>query len=841
MKILLIYFLLLFANSTLCQNINFKTFNMACDSMTFYDIVSNYSFEISDNEKVFAQNAYNKYNNIVSKYRSQHFNDSTEITISIMSNYINYAYTFKAKGQYYLSLKSSDRFYEYYMFKLTQSEVDTYWNPFLSDMYFNNFITSYEIFNEVGYSIGCNYLLSDAMVNLIKYIDSKSSFEITHTFRLFSKSDLKNNIEPSIVNNWYSILCEEIKKRHEDGTMSDVEYFLCNTLLLEYLESNRSAKLSCSIDFNKVYQKIVDDLKSNKIKTMEGAFFFRPYLKWLINSISDNNLNHKIYNNAIKELIDIGIYKNRDDVFLDLSLTDEDTRTLNFIDFKELKEDFNKILFCNRNYDNKLIERNSVENFGYQSYTAIKFIKNTSSKIDYNKFVFDFLNLFDFEKTDKQILQQINKIPELSELSYFSVFEYQLRNKITDTLDEKYIGIKDVINKLDTNEAFIYTSDIDLNFGKAIDNPNEYVSKSAKVLFVITKNKPPKLFILNNFIDEDFYTDYNISISSNLRIPKDAKNTLTGINKIYTFDDPWPWVLLDTDGNYICHNYEFHKITSLSEIINKSNNLRLDYIGKDAIIYSNPEFNILIENAYSQNDNKQTDIARIRGSSEDLGYYFNNNNNSGKEKILLSPLPNTEIEAKGIIDILNKNKIKTIWYNRSNAKEEYIYNNTNPFILHFATHGTSLYKDSLDKAFLFYHALTFCNSSNTINNDYYSFIGNKYDGLLTGLEIVKLNLSQTELVVLSACETGKGTAENWINGTYYNSLQRAFRLAGAKAVLASKWKVPDEPTQELMTEFYTNWLEKGMTKHKALQQAQLTLSKKYPNPYNWAAWVLYGE
>jgi CHAT domain-containing protein len=44
-----------------------------------------------------------------------------------------------------------------------------------------------------------------------------------------------------------------------------------------------------------------------------------------------------------------------------------------------------------------------------------------------------------------------------------------------------------------------------------------------------------------------------------------------------------------------------------------------------------------------------------------------------------------------------------------------------------------------------------------------------------------------------------------------------------------------------MTEFYTNWLEEKMTKHQALHQAQLTLRKKYPEPYYWAAWVLYGE
>lgn len=62
-------------------------------------------------------------------------------------------------------------------------------------------------------------------------------------------------------------------------------------------------------------------------------------------------------------------------------------------------------------------------------------------------------------------------------------------------------------------------------------------------------------------------------------MPEEVKKALTSINKIYTYDDPWPWVLLDIDGNYMCHNYEFHKITSLNEIINKSDNVNSDHTG----------------------------------------------------------------------------------------------------------------------------------------------------------------------------------------------------------------------------------------------------------------------
>lgn len=807
--------------------------------MTYYDVVSNYSFEMSENEKIYSQSQYKKYNKIVSDYKSQHPDDSTDITISIISNYIQHAYSFKKNDQYYLALRSCDKSVDCQL-KLSDRETAFYWNPQLSEMHFNRALIYYDIFKTAGFSIGADEQLLGLLSNVTRNIQTVSSFEFTHTFRLFSESELQKKYSNESILKLYNTFCKEVMRRYENREIADVQYFICNTILLEYLESNHSAKLDCSIDFDKVYQTIVNDLESNKIETMEGAFFFKPYLQWLFRTLPgmpDDVNSALVFKNKITILTKLGIYKSFNAVMLDMMLTNEDTKTLNFLNIKTLKKDLNTILFCNRNFDNKFIERNVVSNFGYQSYSTIKFNKDTSNKIDYNKFVFDFLNLFDFERIDKQVLSQINITPELS---YFSVIEYQIRKSITDTFDDKYIGLKEIINKLDTNEAFIYTSNIDLNYSKEVNNPYEYVSQDAKILFVVTKNKPPRLFVLNEFIDEDFYTDYNTSINSNQRIPEGVKNTLTGINKIYTFDDPWPWVLLDTDGNYMCHNYEFHKITSLNEIKNKSDNVNSDHTGKNAVVYSNPDFNNPNENLYAINDIKQADT--LRSVTDDLAYYFSNNNNKGdKNKIILKQLPNTEIEAKDIVGILNRNKIKTVWYNKINAKEEYIYNNTNPFILHFATHGTLLNKNSLDKAFLFYNALTFCNATSTINNSYSGFIANKSDGLLTGLEIVKLNLSQTELVVLSACETGKGTAENWINGTYYNSLQRAFRLAGAKAVLASKWKVPDKQTQELMVEFYTNWLEKKMTKHKALQQAQLILSKKYPEPYYWAAWVLYGE
>ena len=109
------------------------------------------------------------------------------------------------------------------------------------------------------------------------------------------------------------------------------------------------------------------------------------------------------------------------------------------------------------------------------------------------------------------------------------------------------------------------------------------------------------------------------------------------------------------------------------------------------------------------------------------------------------------------------------------------------------------------------------------------------NGLLSAAEASLLDLRETELVVLSACETGKGLLKD---GDGIFGLKQGVLNAGAQNIIMSLWKVDDKVTQEFMSRFYEIWLHDKTTIREAFNRTQLDIKEKYPQPYYWGAFLL---
>lgn len=213
-----------------------------------------------------------------------------------------------------------------------------------------------------------------------------------------------------------------------------------------------------------------------------------------------------------------------------------------------------------------------------------------------------------------------------------------------------------------------------------------------------------------------------------------------------------------------------------------------------------------------------------------------------------SALPGTAEEVKKIKTLFDENKISTKTFVQTTASEENLkaLSGNSPQVLHIATHGFFLpdpKKRKSEMNFGYENAYTLANdpllrSGLILAGGNYAWSGKTpiesvEDGIATAYEISQLNLSNTELVVLSACETALGDVKG-SEGVF--GLQRAFKMAGVKKMIVSLWQVPDKETAELMTTFYTYWM-KGKTIEESFAQAQADMRKRY-SPFYWAAFVL---
>ncbi|MBL7729818.1 MAG: CHAT domain-containing protein [Chitinophagaceae bacterium] len=203
-------------------------------------------------------------------------------------------------------------------------------------------------------------------------------------------------------------------------------------------------------------------------------------------------------------------------------------------------------------------------------------------------------------------------------------------------------------------------------------------------------------------------------------------------------------------------------------------------------------------------------------------------------------LPGTEAEVLSIQTEMEDNKVKVTTYLKDDATEEKLYQLHNPGILHIATHGFwAGTGNNATEGFRLFNAMA--NSGLLLSGvvNYYSAdkFPNTYDGILTAYEAQNLDLGNTSLVVLSACETSLGFLDAG-EGVY--GLQRAFRAAGAGSIMTSLWKVDDEATRDFMVIFYQQYF-KTKDKSASFIYAQKAIRDKYVYPYYWGAFIMMGQ
>lgn len=232
-----------------------------------------------------------------------------------------------------------------------------------------------------------------------------------------------------------------------------------------------------------------------------------------------------------------------------------------------------------------------------------------------------------------------------------------------------------------------------------------------------------------------------------------------------------------------------------------------------------------------------------------INIYDNLNNLDANLRSGWGELPGTVFEISTLSSLTEDAGIKTLSYIGNEATEEQFkeLSGSSPDIIHVASHGFSysqavedidsdsdgLYNWDEIHSVLQLSGLVFTGGNNIWQcKDIPKGIE---DGILTAEEIARLDLSNTDMLVLSACNTGLGVIDP-VDGVW--GLQRAFKQAGVGSILMTLWKIPDNTTAMFMTEFYKQLLS-GQTKHQSLKAAQNYLKANgASNPYYWASFIL---
>jgi CHAT domain-containing protein len=283
--------------------------------------------------------------------------------------------------------------------------------------------------------------------------------------------------------------------------------------------------------------------------------------------------------------------------------------------------------------------------------------------------------------------------------------------------------------------------------------------------------------------------------------------------------------LLDENGEYLLQRFEITYLTSGRDVLRMASQSRAQ---NGPIIIADPDYGAPA----------QLITAAVRPQEEQRAA------EPDRSGILFKPLANTALEAQAIQGLLKLDDSRVMM--RLEATESNLKRLHGPRILHVASHGFFLSDQDLTAGFGTRAGLAMHSGENPLLRAGVALAGAnrrrsgpREDGILTALEAAQLDLHGTELVVLSACESGVGEVQNG-EGVY--GLRRALFIAGAQTQVTSLWKISDRSTGTMMVDYYQRLL-KGQGRSAALRDAQQQMRARpgRSHPYYWAGFVPIGD
>ena len=285
------------------------------------------------------------------------------------------------------------------------------------------------------------------------------------------------------------------------------------------------------------------------------------------------------------------------------------------------------------------------------------------------------------------------------------------------------------------------------------------------------------------------------------------------------------------DGSLLGSHYHFVRLSSARELV-KMKSKSSDSKDNIAILYGGLQYDL--DDSAMVEEAKKYDLSNLIALRGEIA----------RGDSVFHELQGTKEEILKIEDLLKKNKWRVSSYMGKKGTEESFLNmhGKSPKLLHLATHGfyyTPNRAESVDYLKGYTDAMSL--SGLVLSGGNAAWLGKPLPkgvlgGILSANDIARLDLSNNDMVVLSACQTGQGKATS--EGLY--GLQRAFKKAGVGTIVMSLWSVSDKTTSEFMTTFYERLTDthNAWNKRKAFEEAKEIIRKKHPDPFHWAAFVM---